>query len=84
MAQLVSELYDALRAAGVEDDLARAAAKSVISIQDREHLATKADIADLRVLIAETKTEIIRWNVITMGFMTALFSGLITLLKLMA
>jgi len=59
MTQMVAELYDALRAAGVA-----------------EQLATKADILELRAVIADTKAEIIKWNVATLGLMTAIYSGI--------
>lgn len=78
MTQLVSELYDALRSVGVADDLAKAAARAVIAAEDKEQLVTKAD---LRAELAELKTEIIKWNLVAMGFLTAVFSGLVTLLK---
>jgi hypothetical protein len=81
MTQQVAELYTALRKAGVDDDTARAAAKSVIAIEDKEQLATKADLIDLRRNMAEMKASIIQWNLIAIGFVTALFSGLVTLLK---
>jgi len=81
LTQMVSELYEALRAAGVKDETARAAAQSVIAIEDKEHLATKADLTQLRADFSEMKGEIIKWNVVTMGVMTALFSAIVTLLK---
>jgi hypothetical protein len=74
---MVTELYQALRAAGVDDDLAKAAAESVLSKDRKEDLATKADLAEL-------KSDLIKWNVGTLIAMTALFSTLITVLKLFA
>lgn len=41
---MISEVYDAFRAAGVPDDKARAAAEALSS----ENLATKADISELK------------------------------------
>jgi hypothetical protein len=100
MTQIVAELYTALLKAGLEEDTARAAATSVMGIQDYEQLATKADIRDTKADIQLTKADIrelrselhadmgqmqaniIKWNVVMLGFMTALFSGLVTLLKL--
>ena len=41
---MISEVYDAVRAAGVPDDKARAAAEALSS----ENLATKADINGLK------------------------------------
>ncbi len=52
----VGELYEALKAAGVSDDLARAAAKSVIAIEDKDTLATKADLAVL-------KSDLLTWGI---------------------
>ena len=81
MTQLVSELYNALRQAGVDDDTARAAAKSVIAIEDREHLATKADILDLRAALAELKADLTWRIVIAMSAQTAVFSAIVAALK---
>jgi hypothetical protein len=55
MTILVAELYDALRKAGVDDDLARAAAKAVIGGEARDQLATKADVAELKADVAELR-----------------------------
>jgi hypothetical protein len=38
------ELLDALKKAGVDEETARAAAKAVLGIEEREKLATKADL----------------------------------------
>ena len=69
MSQIVTEVYDAFRAANVDDDLARAAAGA---IADREGLVTKLDLeravgqvkADLTAQIgrveADFKAEIVR------------------------
>ena len=46
MGVMVSEVYDALRAAGAPEEKARAAAES---IPISEHLATKQDISALEV-----------------------------------
>ena len=44
------EIYDALKAAGVETDKAKAAAQSVISREEATNtLATKSDLKDFRV-----------------------------------
>jgi len=49
MSLMVTELYDALRKAGVDERLARDAARSVLGTDARTDLATKADIAELRL-----------------------------------
>jgi methylmalonyl-CoA mutase cobalamin-binding subunit len=78
MTTLVVEIYEALKKAGVEEELARSAAKAVISAEEKEKLATKADLraelaslqAEFKVDIASVRTEIermgrvvIMWNV---------------------
>jgi hypothetical protein len=56
------EIYEALKKAGVEEDLARAAARAVIGAEEKEKLVTKADLraelAELKVDIAELKAEV--------------------------
>ena len=54
---MVTELYDALRKAGVEEQLARDAARAVLGSDSKTDLATKADIAELRLA---TKADIAR------------------------
>lgn len=71
---MVSELYEALRAAGVDESAAKAAARAVLSADARTDLATKADLAEL-------KAEIIKWNVGTLIAMTAIYGGLVAALK---
>jgi hypothetical protein len=78
MTTLVVEIYEALKKAGVEEELARSAAKAVISAEEKEKLASRADLraelaslqAELKVDIASVRTEIermgrvvIMWNV---------------------
>lgn len=63
MSQIITEVYDALRAAKVDDDLARAAAGAV---GNREDLVTKLDLertvgqvkADLTAEIADVKADL--------------------------
>ena len=77
------EIYEALKKAGVEEDLARAAARAVIGAEEKEKLATKADLAELKaelkVDIANVRTEIermgrvvIMWNVGTVIAMASI------------
>jgi hypothetical protein len=78
MSLMIIELYEALKKAGVEEELARSAAKAVISAEEKEKLASRADLraelaslqAELKVDIASVRTEIermgrvvIMWNV---------------------
>ncbi len=59
MSQIITEIYDAFRAAGVDDAMARAAAGALAG---REELASRADIAALKAEIGDEigdlKTEI--------------------------
>ena len=55
MSTPVIELYDALKAAGVDEDRARAAANAVLASEAKDLLATKADLADFK---AATKADI--------------------------
>ena len=77
------EIYEALKKAGVEEDLARSAARAVIGAEEKEKLATKADLAELKaelkVDIANVRTEIermgrvvIMWNVGTVIAMASI------------
>jgi hypothetical protein len=77
MTTIVVEIYEALKKAGVEEDLARSAARAVIGAEEKEKLATKVDLAELKaelkVDIAAVRTEIermgrvvIMWNVGTL------------------
>jgi hypothetical protein len=77
MTTLISELYTALRKAGVDDETARAAAKAVIAVEDKEHLATKADINDLRREMADMKVELIKWNLGAMAVLTTIYGGML-------
>lgn len=72
MSSMVAELYDALRKAGVEEQLAKDAARAVLGAEARTDLATKADLSDL-------KADLIKWNVGTMAMMTAIFAAIVRL-----
>lgn len=54
MATMISELYDALIAAGVSADIAKKAAAAVIAVEDKEQLATKADLHALEVRLMKS------------------------------
>ncbi len=58
---MVAELYDALRKAGVDDQLAKDAARAVVAAEARNELATKADLAELKLTtkadVSELKAE---------------------------
>ena len=67
MSVMVTELYDALRKAGVDEQLARDAARAVLGNAAKTDLATKTDIAELEV-------RLIKWNVGAMAALTAIFA----------
>ena len=69
MSTMVVELYEALTSAGVDEELAKNAAKAVL---DTEILATKKDLAEL-------KTDIIKWNTGTLLAATGLFTVIVKL-----
>jgi hypothetical protein len=80
---IVAELYDALRKAGVDEELARSAARAVLAAEARADLTTKSDLAagfaELRTEMAELKTDVIRWNVGAMAVMTGIFAAIVRL-----
>jgi hypothetical protein len=78
---MVSELYDALRAAGVTDDIARQAARSVLAIEDKSQLATKADLAELKTAIAQLETRLTTKILTVMISMTAIFGAISAALR---
>jgi hypothetical protein len=85
MTTIVSELYQALKAAGIEDGLALAAARSVIAAEDKEHLATKADLTELRLTLKADlealRADLTRTMVTLLIAMTAIFSGISAALR---
>jgi len=94
LSTIVAELYDALRKAGVDEQLARDAARAVLGAEARAELATKADVAELRLAtkadlaelrlatkadLAELKADVIKWNVGAMAVLTAIFAAIVRL-----
>ena len=79
MTTIVMEIYEALKAAGIDDEVAKAAAKAVTGVQEKEHLATKLDIQQLRTDMADLKVELIKWNVGTLIAMTGIFAAIVKL-----
>ena len=69
MSTMVTEIYDALKIAGVPEDKAQEAAKAVGSV---EHVATKADLKELELRIVKTIYQV-----------NGLFAGLIVLIMTM-
>jgi hypothetical protein len=79
MTTIVSELHDALKAAGVQDDIARAAARTVVAIEDKEQLVTKADLASA---LSDLKSDLVKTTVTMMFAMTGFFAAISAALKL--
>jgi hypothetical protein len=75
----VSELYDALRKAGVHEQLARDAARAVLGVDARTEVATKTDLAEPKALLAEWKADVIKCNVGAMAVLTAIFATIVRL-----
>lgn len=77
MATMINELYDALRKAGVDEDIARKAAQAVLGAEEKDQLVTKDY---LRAEMEALKSDLIKWNVGAMAVLTAVFSALVKLL----
>lgn len=83
MSTMITELYDALKEAGASEASARKAAETLADHENRfarfdadlANLATKTDIADTKVAIADVKAEIIKWMFGTIGFQTIVILG---------
>lgn len=90
MSTIVSELYDALLKAGVEEPLAKEAARAVMPATVKTDLATRGDLAELKAEftilkettsadLAELKADVIKWNVGAMAVLTAIFAAIVRL-----
>lgn len=79
MSEIVYELYDALKAANIPEEKARAAAEAMNQAVDSRYafhsdlLATKSDLADAKV-------EIIKWSVGSIFVAVGLVATIIKLL----
>jgi len=77
MTTMINELYDALRKAGVDEDIARKAAQAVLGAEEKDQLVTKDY---LRAEMEALKSELVKWNVGAMAVLTAVFGALVKLL----
>ncbi len=81
MTTLNIEPLDALKKAGVDEETARAAAKSVLSVDQLDQLVTKAD---LKAELAELKVDLIKWMagqiIGAVVAMTGIFAGIVKLI----
>ena len=73
MGYINAEIYDAFIEAGASDAKAKAAAATV---PDSQHLATKEDIAKLRVEIAGHFTTLYRYQ---LGFAAAIVAAIVAI-----
>ncbi|MBA2591209.1 MAG: integrase [Gammaproteobacteria bacterium] len=76
MTTMINELYDALRKAGVDEEIARKAAQAVLGAEEKEQLVTK-DF--LRAEMEALKSELIKWNVGAMAVLTGVFAAIVKL-----
>jgi hypothetical protein len=72
MSTRVAKLYFALRKAGVDEQMAKHAARAALGADPKTDLATKAALADLKV-------ELIKWNLGAMAVLTAIFAAIVRL-----
>jgi hypothetical protein len=72
MSTIVTEVYDALRKAGVDEQLAKDAARAVMAADAGNELATKADLARLELA---TKSDFSRLELATKGDFSRLESA---------
>ena len=83
MTTLVVEIYEALKKAGVEEDLARSAAKAVIGAEEKEQLVTKdflrAELAELKAEIQAMLNRQLQVMVGMMVAMTGIFAAIVKL-----
>jgi hypothetical protein len=80
------ELYEILTKAGIEPDLARRATEIIVTQDEKAQLATKEDIADLKLAFSQLKADIaerlndqMKWQMGLMVAMTAIFSAIVKL-----
>jgi hypothetical protein len=76
--EIVSEVYEALKAAGIGDDLARRAAHAVLPRERESELVTRPV---LRAELADLKAELIKWNVGTILATSAVVAAIVRLLQ---
>lgn len=81
---IVAEVYESLRKLGLDDDLARRTAQAVLAVEEKDSLASKADLTELRLTmlaeLAHLKTALIQWNV---GTLIAVAGVVVAVVKLL-
>lgn len=84
MSTMVEALYRALREAGVDEPVARAAADAVLARNPEPSLVTRPDLEaefktfrfEIRAEMAELKADLIKWNLGAMAILTAIFAAI--------
>jgi hypothetical protein len=80
------ELYEILTKSGFSPDVARRATEIIVTQDEKAQLATKEDIADLKLAFSQLKADIaerlndqMKWQMGLMVAMTAIFSAIVKL-----
>ena len=94
MSVMITEIYDALREAGVGEHLARDAARAVLGSDRMTDLVTKREFdlfrievkaefaqvrAEMKTDIAELKADLIKWNVGAMVALAGIVAAIVRL-----
>ena len=80
MTTVVFELFDALKKAGVDEETARKAAQAVVGAEEKEHLATKADLAQLEARVQGMLNRHLLAVLGAMVALTAIYAAIVKLL----
>jgi hypothetical protein len=79
------ELYKALIAAGVDEKDAKTAANAVVGREESLQFANKTDIAELKIEIANTKTELQRFLFLALVSQAVFVIGMtVTLIQILS
>mgnify|MGYP001343563289 CR=1 FL=1 len=74
------QLYEALIKAGVDYPTARLAAEEILYADARDGLATKSELAELRLELLRAGRSDMRWIIGAIIAMTAVFAAIVKLL----
>lgn len=80
MTTVVFELFEALKKAGVDEETARKAAQAVVGAEEKEQLATKADLAAIEARIQAMLNRHLLAVIGAMVGLTAIFAAVVKLL----
>lgn len=79
MTTIVFELFEALKKAGIDEDTARKAAQAVVGAEEKEHLATKADLAELKAEVQAMLNRQLQIMVALTITLTGVFAAIVKL-----